>query len=285
MGSTLFPNLIVNGETIPHATIAAEAQNHTAPSNKPGLAWRMAANALAVRTLLLQEAGQRNLTPEPREITPGRYETTDENLINLLLESEIHAPPPSKKAVFAEWEKNSERFRSPPLWEVSHILFSCAPENVEKADLALARAVECQKKLQDQVAGFESLAKTESDCASKKNDGRLGQIGPGDTLPEFEKALRTLHIGDITSTPIKTKFGYHIIRLDAEANGQILPFAAVEQRLTRAMEKAAWAKSAQELIARLTAAAEISGADLSHRSHKGVGGCQKENHQADAENA
>ena len=54
--TALFPDLVVNGETVPAAVIAAEAQNHDGPKGKPGIAWRKAANAVAIRTLLLQEA-------------------------------------------------------------------------------------------------------------------------------------------------------------------------------------------------------------------------------------
>ena len=45
----LLTDVTVNGEVIPAALIAAEAQNHPAPPGKPGLAWRAAAEALAVR--------------------------------------------------------------------------------------------------------------------------------------------------------------------------------------------------------------------------------------------
>ena len=58
--------LVVNGVTVPTKVIAAEVQNHAAPKNQPGLAWRKAANAVAMRTLLLQEAKQRGIRPEPR---------------------------------------------------------------------------------------------------------------------------------------------------------------------------------------------------------------------------
>ena len=40
MNIALFPDVVVNNETIPSAAIAAEAQNHTAPKDKPGIAWR-----------------------------------------------------------------------------------------------------------------------------------------------------------------------------------------------------------------------------------------------------
>ena len=80
MNVALFPDVVVNGETIPSAAIAAEAQNHTAPRGKPGIAWRKAAQALAIRALLLQEAKRRGLTPDPLELAPGRFETDDEAL-------------------------------------------------------------------------------------------------------------------------------------------------------------------------------------------------------------
>ena len=47
MNQTLFPDLVINGETVPHALVAAEVQNHAAPRGKPGIAWRKAARAVA----------------------------------------------------------------------------------------------------------------------------------------------------------------------------------------------------------------------------------------------
>ena len=47
MNMALFPEVVVNGETIPSAAIAAEAQNHSAPKDKPGIAWRKAAQCSA----------------------------------------------------------------------------------------------------------------------------------------------------------------------------------------------------------------------------------------------
>jgi peptidyl-prolyl cis-trans isomerase C len=55
MNVALFPDVVVNDDTIPSAAIAAEAQNHTGPREKPGIAWRKAAQALAIRALLLQD--------------------------------------------------------------------------------------------------------------------------------------------------------------------------------------------------------------------------------------
>ena len=89
MNAPLFPDLVVNGETLPSSAVAAEAQNHSAPKGKPGIAWRKAANALAVRALLLQEARRCGIAPERTEIGPGRYETEEEALVRGLLDDTV----------------------------------------------------------------------------------------------------------------------------------------------------------------------------------------------------
>ena len=93
MNMSLFPDVVVNGETIPSAAIAAEAQNHSAPKDKPGIAWRKAAQAMAIRALLLQEARARGLAAEPLALAPGRWETDDEALIRVLLDEAVLPDP------------------------------------------------------------------------------------------------------------------------------------------------------------------------------------------------
>ena len=90
----------------------------------------------------------------------------------------------------------------------------------------------------------------------------MGQLGPGDTVPEFEEFLHHLAEGEISPVPVLSRHGYHIIRMDAVAQGQELPFEAAKRAITIAMEKAAWARSAQRFVQELAAGAEITGADL-----------------------
>ena len=124
MHAPLFPEITVNGEVIPSAAIAAEAQNHSAPKGKPGLAWRMAARALTVRKLLLEEAARRGIQATPATVGPGLTETPEEAQIRALLEVAITVTPPSEVELMAVWVKDPTRFRSPPLWECR---ISCAP--------------------------------------------------------------------------------------------------------------------------------------------------------------
>ncbi|WP_299735371.1 peptidylprolyl isomerase [uncultured Roseobacter sp.] len=263
MTSPLFPDVIVNGEIIPHKMVAAEAQHHIGPRGKPGIAWRKAAKAVAIRTLLLQQARAQKIEAHPEEVAPGQIETEEEALIRGLLRTAIDTPHPSEAEIRAEWERGPERFRSPPLWEVSHILIACDPRSDTARKQALARATKLTGLARDERNGFAVLAARESDCGSKTSGGSLGQLGPGDTVPEFEAVFRNLNEGEVAETPVLTRHGYHVIRMDAVAEGQILPFGAVREKISDALEKTAWARQAQSFVGQLVAAADIKGADLS----------------------
>jgi len=261
MSVALFPDVVVNDETIPSAAIAAEAQNHSGPREKPGIAWRKAAQALAIRALLLQEARRRGLVPDPMELAPGRFETEEEALIRALLDEALSIEPITEEAVRAEWAKDPGRYRSAPLWDVSHILCACDPRDEAERAAAEARAQALLAKLDGDAKGFASAAR-ESDCGSKNTGGHLGQLGPGDTVPEFEAALRDLPEGGISTAPVLSRHGWHIIRLNAIAPGQVLPYDTVRPKIAQALEKAAWARASRQFVETLAGGAKISGASL-----------------------
>ena len=258
--------LVVNGVTVPAKVIAVEMQNHAAPGNQPGIAWRKAANAVAMRTLLLQEARQREIRPEQVEVGRGRFETEEEALIRSLLEVAVEVSPPTEDEIRAEWARDPERFRAPPLWEISHILCACDPRNEDERKAAFTRAKSLVARVEGDPQGFARLASAHSDCGSKTSGGALGQLGPGDTVPEFEAVLRGMKEGEITSKPVLTRHGWHVIRMDAIAEGAALPYETVRSKIADAMEKAAWARSAREFADRLVISARISGAEIGNRA-------------------
>lgn len=261
MNVALFPDVVVNGETIPSAAIAAEAQNHSAPKEKPGIAWRKAAQALAIRALLLQEARRRGLKADPEELAPGRFETEDEALIRALMDEALTIASVTEDAVRAEWAKDPGRYRSAPLWDVSHILCACDPLDEQGRKAAEAKAQALLARLDGRAAGFAAAAR-DSDCESKAAGGHLGQLGPGDTVPEFEAALRSLSDGAVTQHPVLSRYGWHIVRLNATAPGQVLPYDTVRPKIAQALEKAAWARASRDFISALAQDAQITGASL-----------------------
>ena len=73
--------------------------------------------------------------------------------------------------------------------------------------------IKANEIFEDLKAGenFESLARQYSTCSSKKRGGDLGEFSKGDMVPEFWNACTKLSIGEI-SQPVKSKFGYHLIK-------------------------------------------------------------------------
>ncbi|MDW4549066.1 peptidylprolyl isomerase [Defluviimonas sp. D31] len=257
----LLSDITVNGEVIPAATIAAEAQMHSAPKGKPGIAWRAAGRALAIRALLLQEARRRGLVAEP--VTEAdRAETEEEALVRQLLDEAVAPAAPGDDAVRAAYDADPAKFRAPTLYEAAHILFPVRPGDAAALEAAREKAEAVLADLARAPREFDRLARELSACPSRDAGGRLGQIATGDTVPEFEAVLDRLAEGEIAAEPITTRYGLHIIRLDARAEGAVLPFEAAAPRIGAMLAKAEWARAARAFVESLAEAAEVTGIDL-----------------------
>lgn len=83
-----------------------------------------------------------------------------------------------------------------------------------RASHILVRDLQSAEKIYDRVRkgeSFESLARQYSTCPSKSKGGDLGWFGEGQMVAPFENAVRRMGTGTI-SRPVKTQFGYHIIK-------------------------------------------------------------------------
>lgn len=249
----------VNGVVIPAEAIAEEAQNHPVPKGKPGWAWRAAARALVLREVLLQEAKARQIVPAPVELAEGQWETEEEALIRQLLETAIAPAPVDEMKLRAIYENSPDRFRGPSLFEAAHILFPAPPGDAAARTAARMDAERVLAELQDVPLRFAALATEYSACPSRSNGGLLGQLASGDTVPEFEAALAGMEEGAISREPVESRYGFHLIRLDAQARGEILPFAAVLPHLREAQEKADWVRASRTYVEELAARADVTG--------------------------
>lgn len=254
------PVITVNGVVIPHAAIAREVQNH--PAESPAEAWTEAARALIVRELLMHEVGRLGIEAQPGEDDGGRRETDEEALIRTLLDREISVPEVDEASCRRYYDKNLKRFRSADLFEAAHILFSADWRDTEAFAAAVDSARSAIALLAKHPARFPDLARELSACSSSGEGGHLGQLTRDQVTPEFAAALDRLSPGEITSTPVETPYGVHVIRLDRRIEGRALPFDAARERIAAHLKGSVWRRAAAQYISLLAGQATITGFDF-----------------------
>ena len=250
----------VNGVVIEERSIAAETQNFVADSI--GEARAAAATALVIRELLLQEARRRGLAPQPRRLEQGVRETDEEALVRQLLDDEVVTPQADEATCRRYYDNNRQRFRSPDLFEAAHILFAAAPEDTQAYADAISSAERAIAALDRNPGAFGEIARHRSACSSARNDGRLGQVARGETVPELETFLLNLEEGQLCPVPVRTRFGAHVLRLDRRIAGRDLPFEAVRQAIADYLIEASFRRAVAQYIAILAGRARITGIDL-----------------------
>lgn len=252
--------VIVGGREIPVDAIAAEAQNHPAPDAET--AWATAAEALAVRQLLLDEADRLDIVADRRSDADGRTMTDDDARIDMLLEREVRTPSADESTCRRFYDRNRERFTSATLVEAEHILIAADPADTFAMGLATGDARGLIRQLQGEPARFAELARTYSACPSREQGGNLGQVGPGQMVKPFENALFALDAHTLCPDPVKTRFGVHIIRSGRRADGQVLPFEAVQEAIAGYLEEASYRRAVAQYIGVLAGRSGVSGVSL-----------------------
>ncbi|MCA0201929.1 MAG: peptidyl-prolyl cis-trans isomerase [Proteobacteria bacterium] len=247
----------LNGVVLPPQMIAAEAQHH--PAATPADAFAAAARAIIVRTLLLEEANRRRVVPQAEFVAPGKRELDDEARIRALMEAAVPVPEVGENECWTYYAANTTRFRAADLFEASHILFAAHPHDTAAFKTALERAKSTIAELTQAPMRFEAIAREKSDCDSRANGGRLGHILRGELVSEFERVLYALDEGQIAPSPVKTRFGAHIVKLDARALGEILPFEYVHDQIATFLSERSWRQDVARFIEGLVATASIEG--------------------------
>jgi peptidyl-prolyl cis-trans isomerase C len=258
--------VFVNGVEISDHAINSELQYHPAGSVEE--AREAAARALALRELLLQAAARRGIDrPDPPERGEAdERETDDEALIRTLIAREITTPEPDDATCRRFYDRNLKRFRSPDLFEAAHILFPADPADADASASAKEEAAAVLAEVLAAPQRFADLAREMSACPSAPQEGNLGQITRGQTVPEFETFLCNLEPGQICPVPVKTRFGYHVLRLDRRIEGRQLPFEAVEQRIADYLREHVWRRAVSQYLQLLVGQAEIRGVELNGAS-------------------
>jgi peptidyl-prolyl cis-trans isomerase C len=250
----------VNGVAIAPEAIAEEAQQHPSPDGAS--AWMAAARALVVRELLLEEARRLGVQAEPELDEAGRREVDDEALIRALLERE--APPriPSEGECRRYYDAHVERFRTPELLEAAHILIEPASDDEAAWGEAEREARTIAEQVGDERHAFAEAARAFSKCSSAQQGGMLGQVRRGELVPAVQNALESLAEGVTAREPIRSRYGWHVLRLERRIAGRELPFEYVKARIADMLEARSWALSAARYTAGLIEKARIVGVEI-----------------------
>jgi peptidyl-prolyl cis-trans isomerase C len=209
----------------------------------------------AVQELLRQRAVERGFLAAdalaPREIADA---------IERLLSDEVRVPSPGEAECRRYYDAHPQEFQSGDIVHVRHILFQVTP-SVPVPQLR-ARAEQTLNELLREPDRFDAVARELSNCPSGQHGGNLGQIGRGDTVPEFEQAIFKLGPTGILRELIKTRYGFHIIAVDRRIPGRRAPFEAVQERIAERLKAMVEEKALRQYVSVLAGRARIEGVDL-----------------------
>jgi peptidyl-prolyl cis-trans isomerase C len=212
-----------------------------------GTGKKLLADQLAELMAMAQEAKKRGIDKKPETQQQLAFQK-DQVLAGTLMKDLSNNVKPDEAAERAYYEQHKGEYETV---KASHILIrfkgSPVPVRKDQKDLteeeALARAQDIRKKL---VAGedFAMLAKLNSDdTQSGANGGSLGPFTRGRMVPAFDQAAFSLPVGQV-SEPIKTQFGYHLIKVDEHSTK---PFEEARAEITPKMKPEMARKAAEEI--------------------------------------
>ena len=252
-----FGEVRVNGVEISPEAIAQEIQYHPAPDAET--AWTEAARALAVRELLLQEAQRLGIETEPETDEGGRQEADEDAIVRALLERKVAPYCPDERECLRFYEANKHRFRTPDLFDAAHILIEPEADDEQGWSNAKASVERIIERIGNDPRAFAEAARTLSKCNSAQQDGALGQIRRGELVESIQAGLEALNDGETGSEPVKSRFGWHVLRLHRRIPGQILPFEVVRDKIADTLEARSWTVESARYIADLASAGQVEG--------------------------
>lgn len=229
---------VVNGKAVPTSRVEALKQQ-VERSGRPVTPEMMGQikEELIAREVFMQEARKRGL--DASEDYKNQIELARQSILIRELFADFQKKNPVTDAeVKAEYDKfvaanGGKEYRA------RHIL-------VEKEDEALDLIAQIKKG-----GNFEELAKKASkDPGSGANGGDLDWANAGSYVPEFSAAMAKLEKGQMTDTPVKTQFGFHIIRVDDMRDTKLPALEEVKPQVSQQLQQQKIAKYQETLRAK-----------------------------------
>ena len=231
----------VNGKAVPSSRADAMVKQMATQGQQDTPQLRaMVKEELINREILIQEAdkqGLGNTADVKNQVEIARQSI----VIRALVTEYLKKHPVSDAEIKAEYDRFKAQAGDKE-YKARHIL-------VEKEDDAKAIIAKLKAG-----AKFEDLAKQSKDTGSAGNGGDLDWASPASFVKEFSTALTGLQKGQITETPVRTQFGYHVIRLDDVRPAKVPSLEEVKGQIAESLQQ----KKLQEFQKELRAKAKIS---------------------------
>jgi peptidyl-prolyl cis-trans isomerase C len=228
----------VNGKPVPKARVdmlLKQAQRSGQPL--PPEAQQQARDQVVLREIFAQEAERRGIAASP-DFQDQMKLARESILIREMFDDYRRKNPVTEAEAKVEYDKFKSQATGTE-YKARHIL-------VEKED-------EARKLIEQIKAGgkFEDLAKKNSkDPGSAENGGELDFQKPEGYVAEFGQAMSKLKKGEMTDAPVKTQFGFHIIRLEDTREAQFPAFDDVKAQLKQRLEQQKMQKFQEDLRAK-----------------------------------
>lgn len=173
---------------------------------------------LIARKLFLMDA-QKNLMEAEPAFKEQMKKVKNDLLTNYAIGKAVERIRVTEDEVRKFYDDNPAQFEGGVTYNASHILVDSEEE---------CRGI--GEKIKNGEVSFEDAARENSSCPSGQNGGELGDFGAGQMVPEFEHACDELEAGEI-SAPVKSQFGWHLIKLNKKENGGAIKFADVRNEI------------------------------------------------------
>jgi parvulin-like peptidyl-prolyl isomerase len=211
------------------------------------------------RIAVLKEAEAQKWDKRP-EVVQEIQRVRDEAVTASFLKS-VSAPPPdypSDAEIKAAYDLNRDALMAPRQYRLSQI-FVAIPAGADAAAEAAAKqkADDLVRKARVKGADFDALAKAGSDGKAAEQGGDLGWAAESEIMPEIRSQVTGMMQGEI-SDPIRTKSGWHIIRMDDTRPAAPRPLAEVRDSLAAALRRNKAQANEQAYLAGLLAKAPIA---------------------------
>jgi peptidyl-prolyl cis-trans isomerase C len=226
----------VNGKAIPSAKVDQMVKQVVAQgkaTDSPQLR-EMIKKELIGREVLLQEADKQGIGAKA-DVKAAIDNARQSIIINAMLADYVKKNPVTDAQIKAEYDRYKAQVGDKE-YHARHILV----ETEQQAKDIIAKLKGGAK--------FEDLAKQSKDPGSGGNGGDLDWASPASFVPEFSKAMTSLQKGAITETPVKTQYGYHVIKLEDVRAAKVPALDEVKQQIADSLQQRKVAAFRDELM-------------------------------------